>query len=73
MDRDRILAELEKLTVSQRKALRRALGGVAPGRDVVEVQVFATAVTVFVRRERTKFWARLTPRGRVIEQKVWAA
>lgn len=73
MERDRLIAEMEKLTRSQRKALRRYLIGLAAGRDVLEVRAFEDVVTVFARKGQTKFWARMTPRGRIIEQKAWAA
>jgi hypothetical protein len=71
MGREAILAEIEKLTVSQRKAMRRLIKAARPS-DRFDVRVYETATTVFVERDERRLFVRLTPRGRAIEAKTWS-
>jgi hypothetical protein len=73
MDKDHLVAEMEKLTLSQKATLRKLVGSVRPQKDVLRVTRFDAASTVFVRRDGQKMSLRLTPRGRVLESNQWSA
>ena len=74
MGRDAIVSEISKLTASQRKVCRARVG-VLTAQDKIQVRVFERAVTVYIYRPNPgdKIFIRMTPRGRILETKVWAA